>query len=238
MNRSLARSSIYNILSLCLTYPDREVFSWIVGGEWIKKLRESLSLLTEKGFDEYLQSFKEILARNKDDLSIELIREYTQLFITASPHVVVPPCGGVYLEGGKKNFGRSTAEVLKFYHELGCCLKEDPGDLPDHIAHELEFMAHQTGKEAQVSGSEKVRLEEVQITFMTRFLQPWVSEFCQKVIQQSHSAFYRVLGKLTKDYIQLEKNYLGIPEEMDSHNDREIENKRGINSVEGIKSSI
>ena len=215
MNRSLARSSIYNILSLCFTYPDEEIFSWMVGGEWIKELKESLSLLTEEGFNEYLQSFKEILSENRDDLSLELTREFTRLFINAFPHVVAPPYGAVYLEKEGKVFGRSTSEVLKFYHEMGCCIKENLGDLPDHIAHELEFMAVLTGKEAQVSGGEKVRLEEVQMTFMARFIQPWVPEFCQRVAQQSRSAFYRVLAEVTKNYIQLEKNYLGIPEEVD-----------------------
>ncbi|RPJ11795.1 MAG: hypothetical protein EHM36_00785 [Deltaproteobacteria bacterium] len=215
MNRSLARSTIYNTLSLCFTYPNEGVFSWIAEGKWVNQLRASLGLLNEEGFEKTLRSFEEIFSGKREGLSLELAREYTRLFVNAFPRVVAPPYGAVYLEKDGLVFGKSTSEVLRFYQDMGFGLKENIGDLPDHVAHELEFMGILTGQEAQASGGEKVRLEEVQISFLSRFIVTWVPVFSEKVAAQSRSNFYRTLSDLTKEFINSEKNYLGIPEEID-----------------------
>ncbi len=217
MDRSIARSSIYNILSLCFTYPDEKIVTWIIHGEWIDTLKVALSLLAEEGFEKLLEPFKEFLSKAEEkEISLDLAREYTRLFINAFPHVVAPPYGSVYMEKSGRVFGETTSEILKFYYLNGFTLKEDVKDLPDHIAHELEFLSILTAKESEVSGSERVNLEEIQIDFFSRFLLPWVHHFCDRILNESHSLFYRSLARLTQEFINLEKNYLGIPENQNS----------------------
>jgi len=216
MNRSVARCTVYNILSLCYTYPDEKVCSWIMEGKWIGEVEESLGLLTEGNLQKDLDPFKEFLSGKSEEISLDLAREYTRLFISGFPHVVAPPYGSIYLEKEGLVFGKTTSEVLRFYHEAGFTLKEDLKDLPDHIAHELEFMGILTGQEAQTSGTEKVKLEEVQMNFLSCFILPWVPLLCDKIVEHSRSPFYRKLGNLTREFISLEKNYLGIPEETNS----------------------
>lgn len=223
----MARSTIYNTLSLCFTYPDEKVCSWILEGKWTEEIKEALKLLMETGFEKHLQSLKDFLTRERENVSLDLAREYTRLFINAFPHVVAPPYGSVYMEKDGLVFGKFTAEVLRFYHETGFTLKEDLHDLPDHIAHELEFMGILTSQEAQASGTEKVKLEETQMNFLSRFLLPWVPSFCQKVLEQSRSDFYRILAEMTREFIQIEKNYLGVPEEMNSQKSIEAEIRGG-----------
>ena len=217
MDRSTARSIIYNFLSLCYTYPDEEVCPWIAQGEWIKSLRESLSLLTEEDFERYLRTFEGLISDQKEEmLSLEMGREYTRLFINAFPHVVAPPYGSIYLEKGGLVFGETTSEVLRFYHEAGFTLKEELRDLPDHIAQEFEFMGILADQESQTTGSEKIKLEEKQMEFFSHFILPWVPDFCEKIETQSLFPFYRCLGMLTREFVDLERNYLGIPEELNS----------------------
>jgi DMSO reductase family type II enzyme chaperone len=223
----MARSAIYNTLSLCFTYPDGKVCSWILEGKWIEEIKEAASLLTEGGVEKHLQSLNDFLAGEREAISLELSREYTRLFINAFPHVVAPPYGSVYMEKDGLVFGKFTSEVLRFYHETGLTLKEDLHDLPDHIAHELEFMGILTAQEAQASGSEKVKLEETQMNFLSRFVLPWVPSFCQKLSEKSRLGFYRILADLTGEFIQLEKNYLGVPEEMNSEKSIEVEIRGG-----------
>ena len=227
MDRSTARSTIYNILSLCFTYPEEKVCSWILEGKWIEEIKEALILLTEGGFEKNLQTMRDSLKGEREDISLELAREYTRLFINAFPHVVAPPYGSVYMEKDGLVFGKFTSAVLGFYHETGFTLKEDLHDLPDHIAHELEFMGILTGQEAGTSRSEKVKLEETQMDFFSRFILPWVPSFCQKLLEQSRSSFYRNLGDLTREFIQMEKNYLGVSEETNSQNSIEAEIRGG-----------
>lgn len=227
MNRSMARSTIYNILSLCFTYRDEKVCSWILKGKWTEEIKEALKLLTEGGFEEPLQSLKDFFKGEREAISLEVAREYTRLFINAFPHVVAPPYGSVYMEKDGQVYGKFTSEVVSFYHETGFTLKGDLHDLPDHIAHELEFMGILANRESQATSSEKIRLEEMQIDFFSRFLLPWVPVFCEKIEGNSHSPFYRHLGQLTREFIQLEKNYLGIPEELNSHKSLETEIRGG-----------
>jgi TorA maturation chaperone TorD len=217
MNRSMARSNIYNNLSLCYTYPNEDVCSWMMGMDWIEEMRKGFGALTDENFEEYFETFRKHLSGQKEEVSLEMSREYTRLFINGFPKVVAPPYGSVHLEKDGLVFGKTTSGVLQFYHEAGFTLKEDIGDLPDHIAHELEFMRILTGREAETAGTEKVRLEEIQMDFLSQYLLSWVPAFCKRIREESTSVFYRALADLTGEFMHLEKNYLGVPEEVNSH---------------------
>ena len=59
MDRSTARSLIYNMLSLCYVYPGAKVYASMAEGEWIRRFREALHLLDEKNFDDYLRAIEQ-----------------------------------------------------------------------------------------------------------------------------------------------------------------------------------
>ena len=214
MDRSMARSVFYNTLSLCYVFPDEEVGPWLTEGKWVDGLEGTLKLLAEESLETPLFPINDILQGAGEEFSLELRREYTRLFINGFPHVVAPPCGSIYLEKSGSVFGSTTPEVLKFYHHAGFALKENLKDLPDHIAHEFEFMGILANQESQATGGEKIGLEEMQMNFFSRFIQPWVPSFCERIEQQSRIPFYRNLAILTQKFIDFEKNYLGIPEEL------------------------
>jgi len=218
MDRSTARSLIYNMLSLCFVYPDEKVYASITAGEWIREFRGASHLLDEKTFDDYLRAIEQAIsgAEEGGGGQLAMAREYSRLFISAFPHLIAPPCGSLYLEKEGLISAKTASEVVRFCHEAGFPLKEDLHDLPDHIAHELEFMGTLAAEEGRASGNEKIKLEEIQMNFLSRFILPWVPIFCEKVVEHSHYPFYHHLGNLTKQFINFEKNYLGVPEEPSS----------------------
>jgi len=223
MDRSAARGLIYNMLSLCYVYPDEKVYATIAVGEWSRGFREALRLLDEKIFDEYLRAIEQVIYGAEEDEQPAMAREYTRLFINVFPHVIAPPYGSFYLEKEGLVSARTMSEVLRFYHEAGFTLKEDLRDVPDHITHELEFMGMLAAKESQASGNEKIKLEEIQMNFLSRFILPWVLTFCERVAEDSRYLFYHYLGNLTKKFINFEKNYLGVPEDLNSRKENESE---------------
>jgi len=223
MDRSTARSLIYNMLSLCYVYPDERVYASIAAGEWIRGVRDALYLLDEKNFDDYLRTMEQAISKAEEGQQLAMAREYTRLFIDAFPHVIAPPYGSFYLEKERLASMKTISEVLRFYHEAGFTLKEDLHDLPDHIVHELQFMGILAGEESQASGNEKIRLEEIQMNFLSRFILLWVPTFCEKVAEHSDYPFYHHLGNLTKEFINFEKNYLGVPEELNSRKENQSE---------------
>lgn len=227
MDRSTARSLIYNMLSLCYLYPDEGVYASIAAGEWITDLREALHLLDEKNFDDCLTAIEQAISGAAEGEQLATAREFTRLFINASPHVIAPPYASFYLEKEGLVSAKTISEVLRFYHEAGFTLKEDLSDLPDHIAHELEFMGILAGAESQTSGNEKIELEEIQMNFLSRFILPWVPTFCETLVEHSRHPFYHHLCNLTKEFINFEKNYLGVPEELNFRKENESETTGG-----------
>jgi TorA maturation chaperone TorD len=223
MERSLARSNAYDILSRCFTYPDEKIYSWISEGEWLMKLRDSLNLLADDNFEGYLIAFEEVIDGKQKAIQPEMAREYARYFIIAFPPVIDPPHGSIYLEKGELVLGKMDNEELRFFHEAGLTLREDLGDLSDHIASKLKFMGILADQESRVSGGEKIRLEEVQLAFLSRYISPWVPTFCEKVTKQNALPFYCVLGELTREFISFEKDYLGFTEEIDSSKDLKSE---------------
>ena len=216
MNRSIARSIIYDTLSLCYTCPDEKVCSWAAGEAWGKPVREALCFLFENGQTECLRNFEELISTRGAETPQEMVREYRRLFGNSFPPVIVPPSGFSYRDKEGPVFGETAPEVLHFYLENGFALKGAMRDFPDHIAHELEFMGYLAERAAVVEGNEKIKLEERQMNFFSRFLLPWVPIFCKRIAAQTRLTFYRNLSCLTCEFIYFEKNYLGVPEEVDS----------------------
>ena len=216
MDRSTARSFIYNMLSLFYVYPDEKVYASIAEGEWIMDFREAFYLLDEKFFNDCLRSFEQAIFRAEEGEQSVMALEYTRLFIDSCPYAIAPLYGSFYLQKEGLDSTQMISGVLCFYLEAGFDLKGDMRDLPDHIVPELEFMGIRAGEESQSSGNEKIKLEEIQMNFLFRFILPWVPTFCEKVVEHSRYSFYHNLGNLTKEFINFEKNYLGVPEEMNS----------------------
>ncbi|MHB9099481.1 MAG: TorD/DmsD family molecular chaperone, partial [Syntrophales bacterium] len=107
--------------------------------------------------------------------------------------------------------GERISEMLCFFREAG--FTPNRGDIPGHIAHQLEFMSVLAEQESQASREERIRLEEIQLNFLSRFLITGASAYCEKVTKQNCFPFYCILGDLTREFISFEINYLGIPEE-------------------------
>jgi TorA maturation chaperone TorD len=177
-------------------------------------VREASRLLDENIFDDHLGAIEQAISGIGEDEQQATAREYKRLFTDAFPQVIAPPYGSFYLERNGLVSEKATSEVQRFCHEAGFTLKEDLRDLPDHIVHELEFMGILASEEGQAMGNEKIKLEEIQMNFLSRFILPWVPAFCNTVVEHSRYPFYHHLSNLTKEFINFEKNYLGVPEEL------------------------
>jgi len=124
MDRSLARSLVYNMLATCYVYPDEKVYASIAEGEWITAFKDALHLLDQKHFDNSLNPFEQAISGMEEGEQSLMVREYTRLFVGACPYVIAPSYGSFYLEKEGLNSAKTTAELLHFYHEAGFTLKE------------------------------------------------------------------------------------------------------------------
>lgn len=170
-------ADVYRFLAQSMRYPTTD---WFTAEYW----SALLSLLAELHF--HAEREELLTSRQESSDFIEDIQvEHTRLFINAVPHVIAPPYASVHYRGDGTFYGRIAESTKKFYREKGFSLvRED--DLPDHIVYELEFLALLAHEEDEKGEKE----------FLEKFFTPWFSIFMDKVIEEAHHPYYRVVMKL------------------------------------------
>lgn len=173
---SISLTFVYRFLAQSMNYPSTE---WFNDDYWAILS----TLLNELGWIEEADELK--LAKSDSDDFLEDIQvEHTRLFINSIPHVIAPPYASLYYKGDGTFYGAIAEKTKEFYRSKGFELKQD-GDLPDHIIHELEFLALLATEDP--AGENE---------FLEKFFVPWFSIFKNKVIEEAHHPFYRVVIKL------------------------------------------
>jgi TorA maturation chaperone TorD/Pyruvate/2-oxoacid:ferredoxin oxidoreductase delta subunit len=126
--------------------------------------------------------------------------EYARLFVGPG-RPVAHPYESVYREG--RVMGDCTLAVRQSYAAEG--LAPEGHSLPDHVAVELEFMAHlaQREAEAQERGDEEGALAYLrqQEAFLSEHLGRWLPRFCQRILTGGAHPFYADLAQRTWQHV-------------------------------------
>jgi TorA maturation chaperone TorD len=100
-------------------------------------------------------------------------------------------------------------DVLQEYRRAGVERSGDFKEPEDHIALEMEFMAHLCRKtlESLETGNKTASLEylEKQNDFLHKHLLAWVPRFCEDLGRAAASGFYKGIAKLTAEMVSAEK---------------------------------
>lgn len=202
------RSNVYGLLA---TIYHKEITK-----ELLKQIKypEFLEVLSDQG----VKLENDILQRPENELIEDLAVEYARLFLGPAKHI--SPHESIHHDTGDGDWGqfwgKSTVEVKKFIETAGLKYKSEYTGLPDHISVELEFMQEVTKREVQ-AWEEKdydgaLYCLKIEKKFIHEHLAPWLSLFCDKVIEDAELSFYCEMAKLTKSFVELEKeeidNYL------------------------------
>ena len=172
----IAMGDIYRFLAQSMRYPDAQ---WLNENYW----SALLNLLDQLQWQQEREELITAKADAKDFLE-DLQVEHTRLFINAVPHVIASPYASVHYKGDGTLYGPLTEETKKFYHEKGFGLAID-NDLPDHIVYELEFLAILVKEDP--TGEQE---------FLEKLFTPWFDIFKNKVVNQAHHPFYRIVVNL------------------------------------------
>ena len=143
-----------------------------------------------------------------------LAMEYARLFLGPGKHI--SPHESVHHKRDDGQWGQlwgaSTAEVKKIIESAGLEYKTEYTGIPDHISVELEFMQQVVIREEQAwqeNDRETARLcQENEKEFVDQHLSGWIPDFCEKVVTEADLPFYREMAKLTRTFIEFEKQEL------------------------------
>ncbi|HIJ55944.1 MAG TPA: molecular chaperone TorD family protein [Deltaproteobacteria bacterium] len=196
------RSDIYGFLAM--------VYRQEVTSDFLEQIKDPrfLGVLS----DLEIQFDDDFLLKPEKELLEDLAVEYARLFLGPGRHI--SPHESIHHEKDNSKWGQlwgdSTVEVKKFIEATGLEYQPDYKGLPDHISVELEFMQQLTLREEQAwddadtEGADSCR--NIEKKFIEEHLIPWVSAFCEKIMQEAELPFYRDLAALTRKFIEFEQD--------------------------------
>ena len=178
-----ARSALYHRLAEAFSFPADELLEAVASGRFLSELlAEAAALPFELPVEGEARAD---LARGD-----ELEQEYIRLFEVGPGR---PPCP---LYEGSHRGGRMKImeELVRFYEHFG--LQPDPGDQPDHLCAELEFIHYLAFKEAAALSrrgpAEAFRL--AQRDFLERHLCRWLPRLRLRLETLEPPPFYKALA--------------------------------------------
>jgi TorA maturation chaperone TorD len=212
---ALNRSGVYAFLSQFYnTVPREEFVNRLRSEDFLEKLRE-VSQLADGELSQGVRLLEQFLqtnsSRDNEQLTTELAVEFTRLFRGIKPEYgPPPPYESVYRDEGRV-VGACTEEVLGTYLKAGLALGEEYGGPPDYIGTELKFLSLAAYREAE--NWEKDRLEAVRLLrleeeFIREHALAWIPKFCQVVLKEAQSEFYRDIAKITRGFLRLDASQL------------------------------
>jgi TorA maturation chaperone TorD len=136
-----------------------------------------------------------------------LLDEYERLFVGPG-QVPCPPYESFWREDvpidiRRTLMGPCTADLKRIYLELGLQVSSRSGELPDHIAIELEALAYALSFD---------ETEPVARQLFQEHLSRWLPRLCRAVAHEAAEVFYRDLAVLTLDWLAAMKGYLALAE--------------------------
>lgn len=175
--------------------------------------RESLRLILdqeEHKFDTYLNLFTEWKQKMSDDAKGTLDKlqsEYTALFIGPNK-LPAPPWESVYLTKERLLFQESTLKVRRIYLGYHFLPRGYPHEADDHLALELDFMAHLAGLALECFQEEKdeelKKLLLDQKAFLEEHLLAWIGKFAEQIQQSNTHYFYPQMAALTEQVLKID----------------------------------
>ena len=218
------RDVIYNFLSRSLwDIPDSSYLNMF------KDLHLDIIEMMKNNNESELQTAGEILEsfsrdkllqndKNRNDIILELSKEYTKLFYLGSHSV--PICESAYLSPMRAYMQEPWEEVKKVYAE-NKFTPENKGNKPeDHISFELLFMAYLSQKASveseQINENGLLEIYKIQLSFMEEHLLRWIDDLSEKILNlvTNENSLYAAIVLLLRGY--LHEDYKFLREELEN----------------------
>lgn len=146
------------------------------------------------------------------DLRETLAIDFTQAF--HNPETKFMPFEGLMLSRDTELLGDQARAVAKFMADVGYRVAPESGEVADHIAVELIFLADLAQREAAAleAGDDAlaVRARQIQADFLDHHIGCWVDRFAERVRSHSDTAFYPAMAQLTADFVASERASLRV----------------------------
>jgi TorA maturation chaperone TorD len=160
------------------------------------------------GFKQIAGFASSLKGADLEKVRLDLAVEYAGLFlgVWGKP---AHPSESYYLTEGQLIMQQPRDDMLKLYRAMGVDRAGEFKEPEDHIALELQFMAHLCDKtnaalkDGNFKGARKYL--DVQRNFLDEHLGKWVPKLAFDILKSARHEFYRAIAKITKAYVDLDK---------------------------------
>lgn len=175
--------------------------------------QDALQLLSNEDEDPFAEALKLLtqlkgsMAVGAEDMLDKLKDEYTYLLIGPNK-LPAPPWESVYLTKERMIFQESTLKVRQIYLGYNFLPANYPHEADDHIALELDFMAHLAALTLERFEEEKTdevrKLLLDQKAFLEEHLLLWLGDFAEQIQQSKTHYFYPQMADLTEKVLKID----------------------------------
>jgi TorA maturation chaperone TorD len=158
--------------------------------------------------DRYLSGTEPLQA---NQVIAELAADYAGLFLNAGSRPAYP-YESVYTSPEQLLMQEGRDKVRQMYAAAGLNRSGECREPEDHVAVEMEFMNHlcfRTAAAIEEGNGEMVRAHlQSQREFLGNHLLLWAPRFCRDLMRNATTDFYRALGYLVRDFLELERDLI------------------------------
>jgi len=195
-DQATAHEDLCRFLSACYYEPAPEFAE--------EKLFDSILIAAKRLDPEWTDAARKLAAAFAAQDLQTLLVDYTRLFL-GPVNALAQPYGSFWLKVPEQGDDTAPPDVVQLYSEGGFDINEDLGELPDHLAIELEFLYLLTfnANRAKASGdlAALAATEQLQGQFLSQHLSAWISPFADAVRVGAETDFYRELAEFTQRFV-------------------------------------
>ena len=170
---------------------------------------------TSMSLTEFSRKATELPSDDRAKLLSDLAAEYASLFLAAGQlggRRIVIPFESAYFTTPPRMFGDQYHEVVDAFKSVGYEKPKNFLDPEDHIAPELDFMAHMSEQIRLCIKEEKydyaIGYLKLQKEFLREHLLRWVGKLCSAILQVAQSEFYRSIATLTNCFVTMDEHII------------------------------
>lgn len=198
------RQAAYRLLGAAFLYPDRRRLLTLAAAARQPELCRDW--LAHFPFFQAWRKFLAALKRLPEDRAERLQQDYLRLFSMGRDEPPCLPYASLYGERDGWPGPAAAARVQQLYATCGLALSPAlAGELPDHVAVELEFMSFLCGREAEqwTGGAVGYALGilEQQRPFLSDHLGRWLPRFAHRLGKAARAGFYLRLADASLAFV-------------------------------------
>jgi TorA maturation chaperone TorD len=158
--------------------------------------------------DDAYRRLEKALQQDEEQALIDLAADYAVLCLGARRSDGADPYGSVHLTEDHIMMQDPWEQMLYVYYELGLQKALATTEPEDHLALELECMAHLSGRahSSLEEGLEADALNDLgwQLTLLEDHMVKWVPSFVDDVLRLANTEFYRAVALITREYLEMD----------------------------------